>query len=502
MDTFLSALSLISSLAVLISIVAGTIVGVIVGVLPGLGPALAVSLMLPFTFGMDSISSIGMLLGVYAGSIYGGSITAILLNTPGTPASAATAFDGYPMARKGKADIAIGVATLSSAIGGILSLGVLIFAAPQLAFLALKFGPSEMFAIALFALTCIAAVSRGAMLKGLIAGAIGLLLSVIGQDVLTGSARFTFGSLELLGGLSLVSLLVGLFAVSEVLMRISSRNEDAPPILGNVGFRLPSASFLFNSWPIFIKSTGIGTFLGILPGIGPTAASFVSYAETKRSLAGKKELGTGEPEGIMASESANNAVTGGALVPTLALGIPGDPITAIMLGALIIHDIVPGPQLFVQNGNIAMAIFLALLLVNLVILAFGALSSHLWTRVLRIPEPVLLSSVLVLVCVGVYSVNSSFLDLFITFVAGVVGFLLRAKGFPIAPIVIGFVLGPMIEENLRMGLIVYDNDVYAYFTQPITLLFIMLSLLVLALPALGHWKRNGWLISPIQRKQP
>ncbi|MEX1057175.1 MAG: tripartite tricarboxylate transporter permease, partial [Natronospirillum sp.] len=285
--------------------------------------------------------------------------------------------------------------------------------------------------------------------------------------------------------IGLVPLLVGIFAVSEIITRLSEQSQESDQPLPRVGFQFPTWQLLRKSWKILLKSSGIGTVLGVLPGIGPTAASFVSYAETKRSLGNSKNMGSGEPEGVMATESANNAVTGGALVPTLALGIPGDPITAIMLGALIIHDIVPGPQLFATNSHIVMAILLSLLLVNVVILGFGAISSHLWTRVLKIPEPVLMGTVVVLVCVGVYSVNNSHLDLVIAFLAGILGFFMRLKGFPVAPVVIGFVLGPMMEENLRIGLIVYNNDIVAFASQPISLAVFVLTLVILTSPVIA-----------------
>jgi putative tricarboxylic transport membrane protein len=481
-DTLLPAIGLVAGLPTLAALVAGTLIGIVMGVMPGLGPSLAVSLALPFTFSLDRMPSIAMLLGLYCGSIYGGSISAILINTPGTPASAATCLDGYPMARAGRADHAIGLATAASVFGGLFSLAILIIAAPQLAAWALKFGPAETFALAIFALTCIASVSEGAMIKGIAAGVIGLFISVIGQDAITGEPRFTFGVFALTGGIGLVPVLVGLFALSEVFVRLAGHRKPVEAVAAGIGFRFPSLATIRRCARTALKGSAIGTLLGVLPGVGPTTASFVSYSEARRGARDRTRFGKGEPEGVVASESANNAVTGGALVPTLALGIPGDPITAIMLGAFMIHEIVPGPSMFVQHVDLVQAIFIAMLLVNLVVFAAGALSAQLWTRVLRVPEPLLMAGVVVLVAVGTFSVNNSLLDLGVALVAGVVGFLLRHNGFPVAPVVIGLVLGRMVEESLRTGLIAYDNDFGVFFGRPIPIALYAATVLVLLWP--------------------
>lgn len=493
METLFSAIALVATVPTFIALVAGTLLGIIMGVLPGLGPGLAVSLALPFTFSLDKMPSIAMLLGLYCGSIYGGSITAILINTPGTPASAATCLDGYPMARAGRADHAIGLSTTASLFGGLFSLVILVLAAPQLAAWALRFGPAEIFAIAVFALTCIASISEGAMLKGLMAGIIGLFISVIGQDAITGEPRFTFGVFALTGGIELVPVLVGLFALSEVMVRLVERHKPTEAVTAGIGFRFPSLGMMRHCAGTAVKGSVLGTLLGVLPGIGPTTASFVSYSEARRSARRGEKFGSGEPKGVVASESANNAVTGGALVPTLALGIPGDPITAIMLGAFIIHEIVPGPRMFVQHLDLVQAIFIALLLVNLIMFAIGAVSAQIWTRVLRVPEPLLMAGVVVLVAVGTFSVNNSLLDLGVALIAGIAGFLLRYNGFPIAPVVIGLVLGRMVEENLRIGLIAYDGDFGTFFGRPIAIALYAATALVLMWPMIARWlaRRRG-----------
>lgn len=478
----LSALDLLLTVPSLLALVGGAVFGVIIGVLPGLGPAVGVSLALPLTMGMGQVPAIAMLLGIYAGSVYGGSVTAILINTPGTPSSAASCLDGYPMARQGRVGEALGIAALASVFGGVFSTIVLAFSAPTLAKWALEFGPGEMLALVIFSLTCIASVSSGSIIKGLLAGVMGLFLTVIGQDVFTGEVRFSFGIFELSGGLSLVPLLVGLFALSEVFWRIGEHAEGGTPTIPPSSFAFPSWALLRRMSPTLVKSSIVGTILGILPGIGPTTASFVSYGEARRSSPHPERFGKGAEEGLAASETANNAVTGGALVPTLALGVPGDPITAILLGALMIQDIAPGPRLFLQHGDLVMAIFLALLLVNLLLLPIARYCSTFWRRILMLPEPLLMAIVTMLIGVGIWTLNNSVLDMVTVFVAGVAGFLMRRAGFPLAPVIIGFVLGKMLEQNLRMGLIVYDGSVAALFLRPIPLALYALSILFLLSP--------------------
>ena len=482
METLLSASALVLTIPTALALFGGTVLGVIIGVLPGLGPAVGVSLVLPLTIGMGQIPAISMLLGIYAGSIYGGSVTAILINTPGTPASAASCLDGYQMTKQGQAGRALGIALAASIFGGVFSVIVLALFAPQLASWALKFGPAEMFALAIFSLTCIASVSEGSVVKGLIGGALGLFLSVIGQDTFTGQARFTFGIFELSGGLSLVPVLVGLFALSEVFDRLAGSYGGTDLQGTPTKFQLPTWRENRSLLPVYVKGSIIGTILGILPGVGPTTASFVSYVEARRGSKHPETFGKGNPEGLAASESANNAVTGGALVPTLALGVPGDPITAILLGALVIKDIAPGPRLFLQHADLVTAIFIVLLVVNLMLLPIALSLSGLWRRLLMMPEALLMAMVVMLVTVGIYTLNNSQLDLLTTFIAGVVGYLLRRAGFPLAPIIIGFVLGDMVETNLRMGLIVYANHLSNFVTHPIAATLLVLSAVVLARP--------------------
>lgn len=488
MDSILLALQTVFTPTILFDMIARTAAGTIIGALPGLGSVLAITLALPLTFVLGPTASITLLLGLYCGSVYGGSISAILINTPGTPQSAATLFDGYPMARRGQAGLALGWATTASTIGGLIATVVLVAAAPLLAKVALRFGPVEYFALGLFALTCVVSVSREDLLRGAAACFLGLLAATVGQDPLTGDVRLAFDSFELAAGIGLVPFLVGLFALSEVFWRVSERQAGEAESVAASGFQLPALSDLRARWRTIFKSAMIGTWVGALPGIGATAASMVSYAEAKRTSPNRERFGTGEPDGIIASETANNAVTAGALVPTLSLGIPGDPITAVMLGALIIQGVTPGPRLFVENADLVVFIFVALFFVNIAMFALGAALCPVFSRILRLPEPLLLGGVVVLIAIGTFTIGYNPFDLLVAFLAGIAGFLLRLGGFPLAPVVIGFVLGPMIEQSFRQRMILKDGSFGAFFGEPIALGLFVLTALFLFWPLVRHFR--------------
>jgi putative tricarboxylic transport membrane protein len=486
MDTIVLGFSHILTFPAILSIFLGTVLGVIVGVLPGLGSVIGITMVLPFTFTMGQIPALALMLGIYCGSVYGGSISAIVINTPGTPQAAATALDGFPMAQRGEADLAIGWTTAASVIGGLFSVVVLIIAAPQLAAFSLKFTAIEYFALGVFALVCIANVSRGAMIKGLLSGATGLFLATIGADQVTGDMRFTFDNFELTAGISLIPCIVGLFALSEMFVRASETHVFKPSIDYKVGFRLPKLADWKGRITNLLKSCAIGSFVGALPGTGAATAAFISYSEAKRSSSRRDKFGTGEPDGLIAAESANNAVTGSAMVPTLALGVPGDPVTAVMLGTFIVHGVAPGPRLFSENLDVVYAIFFILVAVNILMFFVGALGAQAFTRVLRVPEPLLMAMVVVISLVGAYGVRGNPIDLLTAFVAGVVGFLLRKNGFPLAPMVIGMVLSQMIENSLRQGLMITRGDFFAFFQRPISLTLFILTFSILVWP-LGRW---------------
>ena len=498
METIVPAIQQFAALNVLIALIIGCVWGTVAGALPGIGTVSALIVALPFTFSMSLEASMALFLGIYVTSVYGGSISAILINTPGTPQSAATVLDGYPMARAGKADLAIGWATLSSLVGGLFSLAILIVAAPSLARVSVVFGPAAIFALILFALTCIALVSTGSTVKGLLAGVIGLWLTTIGVDELTGYVRFDFGISMLSGGLSLIPVLIGLFAFSEVFHRAAYYFADKPPDVTNVGFRLPSLADITIRTSQFIRSSIIGTFIGILPGTGATAATFISYSEVRRSSPRQEGFGKGEPDGIIASEASNNAVTGGALIPTLALGIPGDGGTVVLLGVLTIQGVSPGFELVNSHPQLLTGAFLILLAANLFMFGLGAAGARLVARLMATPEPILMGGILLLSLVGSFVVRGNPLDIIVAIVAGLVGVCLRFAGYPVAPIVIGMALGGTFEGKLRQGLVMARGDFVDFIVDPIAIAILLCAAAMFTAPLIGRKLRVG----PGREKRP
>jgi len=491
MESLGDSLALVLTFSALFAMVIGTAVGILVGALPGLGAPIALTLLLPFTFGLDQIPAITLLLGAYAGSMYGGSISAILINTPGTLAAASTILDGYPMAVRGEASRALGFSLVASTFGGLFSTIVLIFAAPQLAAVALKFGPVETFATIFLAMTCIATISRGSMVKGLLAGSIGLFLATVGSDPVTGDMRFDFGYFPLTSGIGIVPVIVGMFALTEVYVRVLQK--AGPPVVTRdvAGITIPGWSEWRPRIGLLFKSSGIGSLVGILPGTGSAAAAFISYAEAKRSSPRSDKFGTGEPDGIISAEAANNAVTGGALVPTLALGIPGDGVTALMVTSLIIHGVTPGVHLMSRNPELVIALFIALFIVNGIMFFEALLAARLFSRLLRTPEPLLLAGVIVLCVVGAYGTRGNFFDLWVMLVASVVGFGLRLQDVPLPPLIIGLVLGPQFELTMRQGLIITDGSFLAFFTNyPVALGIFVVTGALLLFPILFRSRRH------------
>lgn len=491
-EAFGAALWLMADPTVWLVMVAGTALGIVIGAIPGLGSIIGITICLPFTFVMGQMPAITLLLSVYCGSIYGGSVSAILINAPGTPQSAATVLDGFSMTQLGRPDAALGWATAASVFGGLFSCIVLILLAPQLAAFALNFGPVEVFALICLALTCIASISRGSMLKGLLAGAIGLWLGTVGSDPISGDMRFTFGYFPLSAGFDLVSMVVGLFALSEVFARIAGPREKAGSVPPFSGMRLPRLSEWKGRVRVLLKSSVIGSVIGVLPGTGAATAAFISYAEAKRSSVRGDRFGHGEPDGIIAAESSNNAVTGGALVPTLALGIPGDAVTAIMLSTLIIQGITPGVRLMAENPDIVYASFMALIAINLIMLVLALATIRALAVVLKAPEAIIFTLVVFFCVVGSYGVRGSLFDVMTMVAAGILGFLFRYFHIPIAPTVIGLVLGPQMELSLRQALVITDGQVSLFLTEhPIALVLFIVTALLLLKPVLFKWRRPG-----------
>ena len=472
----------------------GTLVGMIVGALPGLGSVIAITICLPFTFGMDSITAMALLLGVYCGSICGGSISAILINTPGTPQSAATSLDGHPMARAGQGDRAIGWALASSIFGGLFSCAVLMVAAPQIARFALRFGPLETFALILMGLTCISSVSAGNQFKGFAAGIMGLILGTVGGTPFSTELRLTFDIFALGSGIDLVPVIVGVFALSEVIDRAERmRHEGRVEARLKGSVRLPSLhDWAGRKWGL-LKSSIIGTVVGILPGTGAATAAFLAYAEAKRSSPRRGDFGKGEPDSIIAAESSNNAVSGGAMVPTLALGIPGDPVTAIMLATFTIHGIAPGVRLMTENPEVIYGTFGVLVVANILMLPACMITTRMFNHLLRIPESILMGFIVVLCILGSYGSRGNMVDVYITAISGVVGFVLRRLGFPMPPLVIGLVLGPQFETCIGQMAIFKGPDSWGQYilSSPISMVLFAITLGLLALPLLSRRKDGG-----------
>ncbi|MDZ5699577.1 tripartite tricarboxylate transporter permease [Chelativorans sp. M5D2P16] len=469
---------------VLWAIALGTLGGLIIGALPGLTATMGVALLIPLTFSMQPVMGLNMLIGIYIGGIYGGCVSSILLRTPGTPASAATVLDGYPMAQKGEAGKALGMATIASTVGGLVAAVVLAAMAPQLAAIALQFGAPEYFALALFGLTIIASLS-GDLLKGAISGLLGILIACVGADPISGVLRYTFGISGFASGFAFTPALIGLFALSEVfaLMERMAR-EDATiyPVKG----RWPSRQDLRESRGALVRGSLIGTLIGIVPGVGSGTASWISYNETRRASPTPEKFGTGYAPGIAATESANNAVCAAALIPLLALGIPGDVVTAVLMGGLMIQGLAPGPIMFQTNPDIIVGIFGGTFLATIFMFIFGMLLIPVFSRVLAVPRHVLAVAIMVFCFIGSFAINLNPVDLYTMVGFGVLGWAIQKFGFSQAALCIAMILGPMMEANLRRGLLQTHDNVLAFVSSPLTLLFLGLTVLSLGWPLIAN----------------
>jgi putative tricarboxylic transport membrane protein len=468
----------------LILIFSGVIVGIIFGAMPGLSATMAVTLCLPITFGMQPTYGIALLLGLYVGGISGGLITAILINIPGTPASIATTFDGYPMTVKGEAGKALGVGILVSFLGGMLSFFALLFLSPPIAEFALKFSPVEYFAVTAFSLTLVASLAGKSPIKGLLSGCIGLVLASIGSSPIDGTVRFTFGYHQLDGGLDLVPVLIGFFAVPEILKaaRSCALNEkiEITQIGKLKGFGFTVAEFIRQS-PNFIRSSLIGLGIGILPGIGGGTSNILSYLAAKNTSRYPEKFGTGIVDGIVASETANNASIGGAMIPLLTLGIPGDPVTAMLLGGLMIHGITPGPMFLQTHATLFYAIFMSLLIGNVMMLVTEFFGIKLFIKLLEIPKHYLFPIIVVLCAVGAFGSTNRIFNVFAMIACGMIGYLMDKYRFPLTPIILSFIIGPLVEMNLRRGLMFTDGSFFAFFKNPIASIFLILGILSIIL---------------------
>lgn len=482
MEPLVAGLLALMDLELLALLFLATLGGVVIGALPGLNATTGAALLLPFTITMDPIPAIAVLTTIYCAATFAGAITAILINTPGTSASAATCLDGFPLAQRGEAGRALGMATVSSTIGGILSVICLMLAAPLLARMAYNFAPPEYFALTVFGISMLATIGDGTPLKNIIAGAFGILLATVGKDLLTTVERFTFGFNELSEGIGFVPVMIGIFGISELLVQAERLHVEKRRVLMKA-IRLPSREDYRKVWKTILRSSGIGTFIGILPAEGATVASMIGYNEARRWSKTPEEFGKGSIEGIAGSEAANNSATGGAMVPTLALGIPGSPTAAVILAGLMVHGLQPGPTMFTGQAEFAYAIFWAMLLVNLMFIGVGLFGAKLFARVTLVPVQLLWPIVFTFSIVGAYALDQSLLDVFIALVAGVVGYFMRRFGYSVVPLAIGLILGGMLEKRLGQSLIMLDDQWWLMFTRPLSLLFFVLTVLALFGPA-------------------
>lgn len=472
----------------IVAIIIGVILGILAGAMPGLSPSMGVALLVPFTYSLSPQVALILLVSIYIAANYGGSITAVTINTPGTPSAVVTSFDGYPLTLKGKAGVGLGTSLVASTVGGIIGTIILIFFSVPLARLAVKLHPAEYFALAIFGLTTVASLGGKNWPKALVAAIIGLLINAIGIDPISGVKRFTFGSYRLFDGLSLIPALIGLFALSEVFTRIEEYKLETNEETKFEKTEWPTIKDYWKLKVSIVRSSILGTLIGIFPGAGATIAAFLSYDLAKKTSKHPDTFGTGDPEGVAAAEAANSSSVGGALVPLLALGIPGSATTAVLVGALMIHDLVPGPLLFVERPDIIYSLFAALLIANIVMLILGQFGARLWVKVTVIPKKVLLPTILAVSIVGSFAVNYSFFDVGTCIGFGVAGWILKKYDYPGAPIVLGMVLGKLAETNFRRAVIMGGYNIF--FTRPASLLLLLLSILSFGFPIYQSYKEN------------
>ena len=459
----------------LLLVAGGVFLGIVVGAIPGLTATLAISLLIPITFTMDPIPALVLLLGIYCGGIYGGSITAILINAPGTPGAAATLLDGHPMAKNGRAGEALGIATLGSALGGMLSALILIFAAQKIAFISLEFSGQEYFAISFFGLSIICSLSKD-IIKGLIAGLFGFAMSFVGVDSITGVMRYTFGTVRLMSGVSMIPVIIGLFAVTEIINLIEDGIDREKVEIRKINRLLPPKKVMIRLIPTFIRSSIIGTLVGILPGAGANIAAFVAYNETKRVSKTPELFGTGIEEGVAASETSNNAVTGGAMIPMLTLGIHGDAVTAVLLSALMIQGFAPGPMLFTEHMDVVWPVYAAMVLANIFVLIQGMLIARPVAMIAMVQKKYLIPGVAIFAMIGSFASSGYLWDLFVTLVFGFLGYLLCKVNFEVMPIVLGLLLGGMVERYYRQAMVLANGDWTTLFTRPISCVLMVIAI--------------------------
>jgi putative tricarboxylic transport membrane protein len=492
MDAFLHAVPLVFNPGTMLAIATGTLVGLIFGAIPGLTFTMALSLVLPMTFGMQPMAAISMLVATYIGGMTGGSVSAILIGVPGTPSAAATVLDGYPMRKAGKPGLALSLAVIVSTIGGLASLLIMVVSVHIVARLAIKFGPAEIFALVVFGLSTICGLAGGSLMRGLIAGVLGLMLMTVGLDEISGGQRMTFGTITFQQGINLVVAMIGLFAVPHLIDTFAAyrAGRQAQPDPQDVRPELPSLGLLVRTSGLMARCAGLGTVIGAIPGTGGPIAAFIAYDHARRFSKDKSRFGNGAEEGVIAPETANNAVTGGAFIPLLSLGIPGDPATAVILSGLLIHGLFPGPTLFTEHPREVYGIYLAIIAAYAVILVVQLLGIRFFVKILLVPAHLLSVAVLVMCVIGAYAIRNSVFDVYTMAAVGLMGYLLMRARIPVTPVVLGLVLGETLEKEYRTAIILSEGTHEIFYTSPTALVFFALALLVIGLQVMSTMRES------------
>ncbi|MDR0466734.1 MAG: tripartite tricarboxylate transporter permease [Deltaproteobacteria bacterium] len=489
LENLAQALALAATFENLLLMFSGMLGGVIIGAIPGLTGTIAVTLVLPFTFYMAPVPALLLLIAIYKGAMYGGSISAILIKTPGTGAAACTVLDGYPLAQQGKAGKALFMALYASCIADFISNLSLIFCAGVIAGFALSFGPPEFFMLICFSLTIVASLSGESFCKGLISAGIGLFLAVIGLDLVYGTTRFTFGSVNLMSGISFIPLIIGLFAIPEVIKACTGKPSEKEPIIAVGGDRVSLAEFM-RCLKSILRGSVIGVILGAIPGIGGAPAAFMAYNEARRASPNQDNFGKGEIEGVAAAEAGNNGCAGATLIPLLSLGVPGDVVTAVMLGAFMMHNLTPGPLLFRENIVIVHAVYIGIMISSLLMFLTGIACIRSFSKIANVPKCVLFPCILLICCFGAFSINNSMFDVLVMGLLGIMGYLLMLFKFPEAPLLVAFVLAPLFEDNLRRSLLISHGSPAIFFSSIICWIFFILTLISLGYAAYALLRRK------------
>lgn len=470
----------------------GTFAGIYIGAIPGLSVTMAVSILVSFTFSWEVNSALALIVGIFIGGVYGGSRSAILLNIPGAPSSVATGFDGYPLAKLGDAGRAIGLSTVMSVIGGLAGTVVLACAAPVIGEMALKFAPRDYFLIAALGLLLVGSLSEGSLAKGVFAAALGTVIGLVGMDPVTAQGRFTFDQVELMGGIHYVVVMIGLFGVAEAFYQLHTL--DVPAVRQQVDKIIPSVAMVLKFLPLSLRTAVIGVLVGALPGVGGDIAALMAYDHAKRTVKKpSRPFGQGAYEGLVAPETANSAAVGGAYVPMLTLGIPGDAVTAVIIGALVIHGLNPGPMLMVESPHIFWFTVGNLALANLFLLVFGLMGIKLFAKLVELPKALLIPLILVLCVVGTYSINSSMTEVYWMLGFGLLGYFLKAFGFQMGPVILGVILGPMMDNSYRQAMASVGDDPSALLGELVSNPVSLILSLGITLILLGKTPAAGWL---------